>query len=375
MKFRTPIEKRAEVLSHLMHGTGIRRTAEVVGVHTNTLYRIVGVQAAGARVITNELIRNVNVSSVEMDEATKFVRSRQDWRPWIFGAIATDEKLLISLQVGARNGETANSFVRDVCRRVVGVPAIATDQWAPYANVIERWFGAGVQHNFVVKEYDGRRVSDITYMDRSGNKVTGHSTSIIERLWLTVREAVAYMQRRTLRHAKSLEHFKDRLAIFHAWFNMARPHQSLGGATPAGALGLLDGVAPPRPTLVDFTRLLENYAERSPTPLADPEPQREAPRVVVPDPNFYQPLIQWFGSENEGAYLAYIRGLVQRIRWAADFEGFVPAGPNRYFVEGPCPARCGGTFQILFELDALGGRAVLRQVFLDGAVWAREEKG
>ena len=43
-------------------------------------------------------------------------------------------------------------------------------------------------------------------------------------------------------HSKSLKHHKAMQALFAAWYNLCRKHESLKGKTPAMASGLTDHI-------------------------------------------------------------------------------------------------------------------------------------
>ncbi len=53
------------------------------------------------------------------------------------------------------------------------------------------------------------------------------STSLIERLNLTLRQALAPLTRKSLAFCKDRDQMKKRVVLFHAFYNFARPHHSL----------------------------------------------------------------------------------------------------------------------------------------------------
>jgi hypothetical protein len=65
-------------------------------------------------------------------------------------------------------------------------------------------------------------------------------TSHIERINLSVRMTLRRFTRLTNAHSKSLKHHVAMQAIFVAWYNFARKHETLMGRTPAMASGLAD---------------------------------------------------------------------------------------------------------------------------------------
>jgi transposase InsO family protein len=68
------------------------------------------------------------------------------------------------------------------------------------------------------------------------------STSHIERLNLTVRMTLRRFTRLTNAYSKSLRHHTAMQALFVAWYNFARKHETLKGDTPAMASGLTERV-------------------------------------------------------------------------------------------------------------------------------------
>jgi hypothetical protein len=79
-------------------------------------------------------------------------------------------------------------------------------------------------------------------------------TSHIERMNLTVRMTLRRFTRLTNGHSKSLKHHAAMQAIFFAFYNFCRKHDTLKGKTPAMASGLTE-----KPWTVK--QLLERAAE------------------------------------------------------------------------------------------------------------------
>ena len=68
------------------------------------------------------------------------------------------------------------------------------------------------------------------------------STSHIERFDLTYHMSLRRYTRLTNAHSKSLRHHPAMQALFVAWYNFARKHETLRGKAPAMASGLSDHV-------------------------------------------------------------------------------------------------------------------------------------
>jgi hypothetical protein len=68
------------------------------------------------------------------------------------------------------------------------------------------------------------------------------STSYAERLNLSVRMHVRRFTRLTNAHSKSARHHAAMVAIFVAWYDYCRKHETLGKETPAMAAGLVGHV-------------------------------------------------------------------------------------------------------------------------------------
>jgi len=66
------------------------------------------------------------------------------------------------------------------------------------------------------------------------------STSYVERMNLNMRMGMRRFTRLTNGFSKKLDNLKAATALYFAWYNFARVHQSLHGKTPAMAAGITD---------------------------------------------------------------------------------------------------------------------------------------
>jgi hypothetical protein len=95
----------------------------------------------------------------------------------------------------------------------------------------------------VETRYSPAQITGIEKIIRFGNPDEDLiSTSYAERLNLSVRMHVRRYTRLTNAHSKSWRHHAAMTALFVAWYNFSRKHETLRGRTPAMASGLTDHV-------------------------------------------------------------------------------------------------------------------------------------
>ncbi len=68
------------------------------------------------------------------------------------------------------------------------------------------------------------------------------STSYVERQNLTMRMCMRRFTRLTNAFSKKIENHIHALSLYYMYYNFARPHQTLKGATPAMAAGVSDHI-------------------------------------------------------------------------------------------------------------------------------------
>ena len=166
---------------------------------------------------------------------------------WI--AIDADSKLIISYLCGGRDASWACHFMEDLASRVSTRIQITTDGHRVYAEAVEGAFGMEVDYAMLIKLYGSSpdrpdtRYSPAACIGTrtgilSGDPDRNHiSTSYIERQNLNLRMGVRRFTRLTNAFSKKFENHCHMVAIYHAYYNFCRVHQTLR-VTPAMEAGL-----------------------------------------------------------------------------------------------------------------------------------------
>jgi IS1 family transposase len=301
------LAKRAAVVSHLTDCGSVRATSRQTGVHKTTILSLILKLGEGCQRLHNKLVRGLHVGRVEADEMHSYVHTReQNLKPgappehgesWLYLAIASTSKLILSYHVGEARDETnCEVFIRDLRGRLATIPLLNTDGLSAYEGPVARWFGiqggpgGGVDYAQLVKNFSGkRRAKDYDrYAPAKGGKplttkraVYGNpdletcSTSFVERTNLSVRNYLKRFARRGTGFSKTLRHHSAMIAIFVAWFNFCRVHETLR-CTPAMEAGLASHVWSVE-ELVEAALAAEPCEAPSPEPL---KPRSEAQKVT-----------------------------------------------------------------------------------------------
>lgn len=74
---RTPTEKAISVLEHISDGCGVRQTARLTGVTTNTVMRLTKKAGIHAGATHDELARHLRANEVQLDEKWSFVGKKR----------------------------------------------------------------------------------------------------------------------------------------------------------------------------------------------------------------------------------------------------------------------------------------------------------
>jgi IS1 family transposase len=295
-------EKRLAVLAALVDGNSVRATERMTGVNLRTILRF-GVQLGeGAQHLHNRLARDLSCSLIENDEIWSYVGKKQArvsaeesaaglGEAYTFVALAMPSRFVITWKVGKRDEQTADEFVADLRARLVVMPAMTSDGFAPYVPAIGKHMGPGVDYAQVIKNYSakGRRDDDHRYEPPRDPFITKRAvfgapnvgaatTAHIERQNGTMRHFIGRMRRLVYAFSKKPENHRAAVALAYCYYNLCWIPKGLR-VTPAMAAGVVDHVWELR-EFMDAVLSAEpcDTPERKPLAPRKPEgPARELP--------------------------------------------------------------------------------------------------
>lgn len=254
-------EKQVAAISMLLEGSSIRSTERVLGIHRDTIMRLMVHVGQGCAAFSKATLRDLDCKLIEVDEIWAFVAKKNknvdesdDWTAvgdqYTFVALDPVTKLIPSYLVGKRTAYTAIQFIEDLAARLRNRVQISSDGFLPYVHAIEQGFGRGnVDYGTVVKEYietpagRGRysppRVSSIEKDDVFGSPDYDLiSTSLVERSNLTIRTHCRRLTRLSLGFSKKLENLKASMDLYFCFYNFVRSHRTIK-CTPAMEAGVV----------------------------------------------------------------------------------------------------------------------------------------
>jgi IS1 family transposase len=256
-------EQMSSVISALCDGASIRATERITGIHRDTIMRLGVKVGQGCTAVHGKLFVKLHVSRIEFDEVWSFVKKKrknvQETDPdtvgdqYIYLAMDSTGKAILSWFVGKRNYPNALKFIEDVRYRVLGVPEISTDGYTPYLKAVNLVFDGNAHHGVVDKQtiiLAGNGDEDGYYAKEQlvavkRKPVSGEprhiSTSYIERQNLTLRMSQRRLTRLTNGFSKKYENLCAAIALYATHYNLCRVHETLR-VTPAVQLGITDHV-------------------------------------------------------------------------------------------------------------------------------------
>ncbi len=258
---RISLKDATTILGLLLEGLSVRAAERLTGICRQTICDLILVVGDNCQNLLDTKVRGVEARDVEVDEIWGFIGCKEknrakhgqnaEWGDsWTFLGIDRNTKLILTHLVGQRDHETCVTFLRQLNKATTGRFQLSTDGLKTYTHNVPFEFGSRVDFAQLVKTYSSTqevtRYSPATIISAEKRPVFGNPdpdricTSHIERFNLTVRMTLRRFTRLTNAHSKSPRHHAAMQAIFYAFYNFCRKHETLKGKTPAMAAGLAD---------------------------------------------------------------------------------------------------------------------------------------
>ncbi len=241
-----------------VEGASKATIARVLGVSPATVGRWIERAACHARRFHDVLVRDMTSSELQADELRGYGPSR-DKRLYVFNVLDVDSRMWTSQRVGGRTRRNCRLVMRDARSRIaLGQPRvlIVTDHFRYYRDAIGKAWGPTCVHVESGKVLRGGRVMRLWttlvtgtnwQLEMARDRLEGEprkmTTSLVERLNLFLRRAVACLHRKTTSVARSAAKMGELVDLAQCYYNFVRPHGSLRFGrtvrTPAQQAGLV----------------------------------------------------------------------------------------------------------------------------------------
>ena len=258
---RIDMADAVRVLHMLLEGMSIRACERICGMKRDTICDLILLAGENCAAFLDRTVRGVEAKVIELDEIWDFIRLKartkerlgrtgeEDGDSWTWLAIDNETKLVLSHAVGLRDESTCERFLAQLSRATVGPCQVSSDGLNLYRYRVPFHMGSRASFAQIVKTYANaqteNRYSPGTIISSEKTVRFGSpdedriSTSISERLNLSVRMHVRRFTRLTNAHSKTYRHHAAMVALFVAWYNFVRPNSALEKkTTPAMAAKL-----------------------------------------------------------------------------------------------------------------------------------------
>lgn len=242
---KLPKTKRIQVLNLLLEGVGIQPASRLTGVSTRTIQDLLKDAGEACKEFHDEQIRDIRIEErIEIDEMWAQTYCKEKNVPYAIApprtagdcychmALDATSKLILTYGVGKRRPIETYWVLKDLRKRIVGIPEFATDGYIPYTQYIPEVFGEDVPLAQTIRRTKKVKVSGNPDMKNT-------DTTFVERLNLSLRMHIRRYNRKTNAYSKRVSALWNHTHLFVTWYNFVRIHDTLG-TTPAVAMGLCE---------------------------------------------------------------------------------------------------------------------------------------
>lgn len=257
-------ERQLAVLAALVEGNSERAVERLSGVNRETVGRLALTLGEGAQRLHDRMVRDLTCTQIVADEIWSYVQKKQArvteedgpevGEAYTFVALDKTSRMAISFYVGKRDQASTNAFMADLRSRLLVMPSITTDGFAPYVSAVGAEFGPGVDFAQTVKNYrSGGRRDDHRYEPPRGidfitkksifgvPDLNDASTAYVERQNGTMRHRIGRMRRLVYAFSKKVANHRAACALNYVWYNLGTIVRTLR-VSPAVAAGISDHV-------------------------------------------------------------------------------------------------------------------------------------
>lgn len=248
---RLDMDKALTVLQHLVEGVGVRATMRLTGVNRTTILDLLIQVGDQCEALLAERVQSLPVRDVQCDEVWGYVWCKEKTRArkyadqaeigdaYCYTALERHTKMILTWHLGRRDTAECCEFAHKLALATTGEFQVTTDGFKPYLIAIPGEL-EGVAFATLVKQYatkDEGRYSPGEVVGTYKEPCCGNvdpdriCTSHVERKNLTIRMQGRRMTRLTNAFSKKWTNHRAALALWFAYYNFCRPHQTLTEAT------------------------------------------------------------------------------------------------------------------------------------------------
>ena len=258
-----PQDKAVLALRLLLEGNSIRSTERITELDRNTIMSLLVKAGDRCQTLLISKICNLTVQDVEADEIWGFVGKKEGHKSdkdgpelgdaYCFVGMESNTKLVLAFHLGKRTAKATDAFIGKLAYATSKDRyQLTTDGFGPYVSAVKMLLKDRVDFAQLIKVYgtprDGeQRYSPAEVVDSVPVEIMGRPvrdricTSYVERQNLSIRMGMRRLTRLTNGFSKKWENLEAAYALWFAYYNFCRVHQTLR-VTPAMEAGISNHV-------------------------------------------------------------------------------------------------------------------------------------